>query len=209
MVTHLLFNIVLHQSKAKIKAVDDKAQTECFGITWEGPKKQKKAKKRSGKETKTLFKEQYEKLDELIEVSSNYKDVNTKMWKIKELLCGSKVGPTEPACINDPVTKELITDIDTIKQVSLEHCCKILTKNEIRECDKQELKGKEDLHKEVMNRDTKDEYDLDIKMYYKVLKRISRKGKRMFDLLNKAGDKYKEAIYWYMKRIFKNENTPF
>ena len=92
--------------------------------------------------------------------------------------------------------------------MSLEHCCKILTKNEIRECDKQELKEKEDLHKEVMNRDTKDEYNLDIKMYYKVLKRISRKGKRMFDLLNKAGDKYKEAIYWYMKRIFKNENTP-
>ena len=30
----------------------------------------------------------------------------------------------------------------------------------------------------------------------------------MFDLLNKSGDKYKEAIFWYMKKIISNETSP-
>ena len=63
-----------------------------------------------------LFKEQCGELDELIETGSSYKDVNRRMWKIKELLCGPKVGLSEPACIDDPVTGDLITDKDTIKK---------------------------------------------------------------------------------------------
>ena len=31
----------------------------------------------------------------------------------------------------------------------------------------------------------------------------------MFDLLNKSGNKYKDAIFWYMKNIIRNETTPF
>ena len=94
-------------------------------------------------------------MDELIATGFNYKDVNNRMWRLKELICGPKVGQSEPACINDPVSGELITDIETIKKVSLEHCAKILTKNEIRECDKEELEDKERLHEEIMKNTTK------------------------------------------------------
>ena len=59
-----------------------------------------------------------------------------------------------------------------------------------------------------MGKDNKDEYELDKALYYKVLKRIKEKGKRMFDLLNKSGDKYKEVIFWYMKKIISTETTP-
>ena len=68
------------------------------------------------------------------------------MWKLKELICGPKVGSSEPACINNPETGELITDKTTIKKVSLEHCAKILTKNKIRDCDREELRAKEVTH---------------------------------------------------------------
>ena len=30
----------------------------------------------------------------------------------------------------------------------------------------------------------------------------------MFDLLNKSGDKHKEAIFWNMRKIIPNETTP-
>ena len=40
---------------------------------------------------------------------------------------------------NNPESGELITDKETITKVSLDHCAKILTKNEIRECDNEEL----------------------------------------------------------------------
>ena len=35
-----------------------------------------------------------------------------------------------------------------------------------------------------------------------------KKNKNMFKLLSKAGDRYKEAIYLYMNRIFKHEEVP-
>ena len=104
------------------------------------------------------------------------------MWRLKELICGPKVGSTEPACINNPVSGELITDKDTIKRVSLEHCARILTKNEIRDCDKGELETKEKMHEEVMKFDDKSESE--------------EEGQNMFKLQNKAGKKYKDAIYW-------------
>ena len=110
-----------------IRVEDEKVQRKCFGTIWVGPKKQKKAKKRSPKTTNELFSEQCEELNELIETGTNYKEVNRRMWKLKEIICGPKVGFSEPACINNPVSGELITDKETIKKVSLEHCAKILT----------------------------------------------------------------------------------
>ena len=91
----------------------------------------KRAKNRSTKAANELLKEQCEKLNELIETGTNYKDVNRRMWKLKKLICGPKVGSSEPACINNPETGELITDKDTIKKLSLEHCAQLLDKIEL------------------------------------------------------------------------------
>ena len=121
------------------------------------------------------------------------------MWRLKELICGPKVGSTEPACINNPESGELITDKETIKKVSLDHCAKILTKNEIRECDKEELRAKEKTHKEVMKNMDKDSYELEQDMYNEVLGSLKKKDKKMFKLLNKSGRKYKDAIYWFSR----------
>ena len=45
-------------------------------------------------------------------------------------------------------------------------------------------------------------------MYNEVLDDLRKKGKKMFKLLNKSGKRYKDAIYWYMKRIFSEEEIP-
>ena len=132
----------IDEVREQIRAEDEKTQKRCFGTIWVGPKKQKKPKKKPSREINELFKEQYEELNELIETGASYKDVNRRIWKIKELICGPKVGSSEPACINNPETGELITDKTTIKKVSLEHCAKILTKNKIRDCDRKELSAK-------------------------------------------------------------------
>ena len=108
------------------------------------------------------------------------------------------MGRSEPACINNPVTGELITDKDTIRKVSLEHCAGILKKNEVRECDKLEYMAKEKTHNQVMGEDKGDRYELERDMYYDVLECLKIKNKNLFKLLNKAGDMYKEAIYLYM-----------
>ena len=45
-------------------------------------------------------------------------------------------------------------------------------------------------------------------MFYEVLESLKKKNKGMFKLLNKSGERYKEAIYYYMRRIFKQEEVP-
>ena len=100
------------------------------------------------------------------------------------------------------------TDEGRDKKVSLEHCAKILTKNEIRECDKEELRLKERTHEKVMKETDKDSYELEKDLFNEVLESLKKKDKGMFKLLNKSGEKYKEAIYYYMRRIFKQEEVP-
>lgn len=61
------------------------------------------------------------------------KMLTTKYIGSRDLLNGPKIKPSEPTCINDPVTGELITEREDIKEKSLEHCVKVLSKNEARE----------------------------------------------------------------------------
>ena len=47
----------------------------------------------------------------------------------------------------------------------------------------------------------KDSYVLSLNLYNTVLESLKKKDKHMFKLLNKSGKKYKNAIYWYMRRL--------
>ena len=115
---------------------------------------------------------------------------------------GPKVGPAEPSCINDPNTGELITNKEQIKSTSLAHCVKILTKNPIRECDKEELERKEENHRKIMEKKDNGEYILDRKLYKMVMKDIKKKNKGMFKLLNNAGNRYKKALHEEIPKAF-------
>ena len=59
--------------------------------------------------------------------------------------------------------------------MSLEHCARILKKNELRECDKQEHRKKEWTHDKVMKEADKDSYELERDMYYDVLECLKKK----------------------------------
>ena len=78
--------------------------TFIITITWEGPSKKSK---RDSKEIKELFREQQEELNELIEEGASNKDLNRKKYRLKDLIDGPKIKPSEPTCINDPETGEL------------------------------------------------------------------------------------------------------
>ena len=130
----------INELRVKIHIINMEIQVESFGITWEGPSKKKKMVKRDSKETKELYLKQQEELNELIEEGASTKDIKNKIYRLKDLLNGPKIKPSEPTCINDPVTGELITEREDIKEKSLEHCVKVLSKNEAREEDADEHK---------------------------------------------------------------------
>ena len=70
---------------------------ECFGTIWIKPKRNSRHKPRPKKEMEELFKEHLDDLLEMMNTGSNYKDTNRKIWKMKEMVVGPKVGPAEPA----------------------------------------------------------------------------------------------------------------
>ena len=92
-------------------------------------------------------------------------------------------------CISHPITGEVITDIEMIKEVSIN----ILTKNKLREQDRKELKDKEENHNKIMAIDNKDEWELDKGLIQKSSRKKKKKGKKMFKLRNNWE---KKAWHW-------------
>ena len=58
-----------------------------------------------------MYTEQIDRLDKLIKEGYTAKDINARVYKLRSIIEGPKIKPTEPACINDPKTGELITYI--------------------------------------------------------------------------------------------------
>ena len=127
---------------------------------------------------------------------------------MRNLIQGPKIRPQEPMAINHPETGELITDEGEIKEISLEHNVKILTKDKPRPQDEILFKRKRRDHEEIMNQKDKDLWELDRNTYKIVTDRIKAKNKNVFNLFNRAGPAYKEAIFQYMAKSIKKEEVP-
>ena len=198
----------VNQLESKIKQIDTEIKIDSFGIIWQAPGGGKKTKKRENRELNKMYEDQQKELDELIEKGLRGKDANTKMYNMRNLIQGPKIKPQEPMAINHPETGELITDDGEIKRISLEHNLKILKKDNPLPEHIEAIKAKEIAHKKIMNENDKDLWELDTETYKIVTDRIREKGKNVFNPLNKAGKKYKEAIFKYMTKLLKEEQIP-
>ena len=199
----------IEQLDIELNNLDEEMQREAFGVTWVGPRKKTKVKKRDSKELNEMYQEQQEELGLLIEEGAIGKDLNRRIFSLKSLITGPKVKPQERMAINDPVTNELLTDPEQIKNVSLQHNIKILTKKEPLKEDENLILMKKARHEEMMNKKSDDEeWELTFSMFCKVTDKIKSKNKNMYKLFNKAGIAYKVAIFEFMKKIIKSEIVP-
>ena len=194
----------------KLQTIDEQIQISAFGLKWVGPPKRKgKVKKRESKEIKEMFQEQQEELGMMIQEGIIGKDLNKKMYNLKNLITGPKVKKQEQMAINDPITNKLITDKEEIKNVSLQHNIKILTKDKCLPEDEELVREKKERHEEMMKKnDEEEEWELDYEMFCKVTDKIKSKNKNMYKLLNKSGAAYRIAIFEYMKKVIKCEDIP-
>ena len=136
----------------EIEEIRTDIELEAFGIRYQRQRALGKGRKRAPKDLNTVFKEQTDRLDKVLREGYTARDINAGIYKLRNTIVGPKIKLTEPVCINDSKTGELITDIDQIKQKSLEHNTQILTKNPIREQDKHILEEKEEMHRRIMSK---------------------------------------------------------
>merc|ERR1712026_339558 len=149
------------------------------------------------------YMEQQKELNEILNEGLQNKDINRRMYKLRDIVEGPKVKPQEPMAINNPKTGELITDENEIKQVSLEHNIKILTKNAPRKQDEEKFEKMRVAHELTMNKNDLDAWTLEKTMFDKVCKKIKLKNKNLYNLFNRAGEDYKEAIFEYMAKMIR------
>ena len=194
----------------KLDSIDKEIQIEAFGYIYVKERsKPKKIKKKGYKDLNSMYTEYLDEVDAAITECLDRKDINSRMYKLKTLINGPKIKPQEQAAINDPKTNILITDKEQIKKVSLEHNVEILTKMKPLPQYEYIIKEKQDSHEKMMERNQEEDmWSLDLSFYYKVTKRIKDKNKNMFFLFNKAGPKYKAALFMLMKRFIEKEEIP-
>ena len=134
----------------KLEIINLDILVDSFGIIWQFQGKSKKQKKRDSKQIKEIYQQQQEELDEMLSQGYNKKDMNAKIYKLEQMITGPKIQAAESMCIKDPKSGELITDYETIKETYLEHTTKILSKNQLREEDKNEYEEKIRNHNRIM-----------------------------------------------------------
>ena len=132
----------------KLSIIDMEIEMKAFGLVWK--KNTKKQKKKDKKELKQLFDEQIADLEDAMNEGMTGTDLSKKVNAIRNKIKGTKVKRQESMAINDPISGELITNPEVIKQKSLEHNIKILTKNKPREEDKEEIMEKHANHEAIM-----------------------------------------------------------
>ena len=191
----------------EIQFTDIDLQIASFGITWQGPSKKKK-KKQSSKDLRDLYREHLDDLNEMLKDGIQGDNLNNKMYKLRDIIEGPKIKPQEPMAINDPKTGELVTDNDEIKRISLEHNIKILTKNAPREQDRERFEKIKEAHEKAMNEPDLDAWELEKPLFKKVTEKIKLKNKTLYNLFNKAGAEYKDAIFLFMAKLIKTEKIP-
>ena len=192
--------------EAKLNFIDEEIAVECFGITWQGTGK--KTKKKTQKELKELYAKEQQELDDLLSNGLKGKGLDNKMYKLRSLINGPKHAKQEPQAINHPETGDLITNREEIKNVSLEHNKKILTKNEVPKEHEDEIRKQKLAHEKIMESNDKDIWTLNFQTFKSVLCKIKDKGKNMYKNLFKSGERYQLAVFLYMSKLIKTEQLP-
>ena len=80
----------INELRIRIHIVNLSIQVESFGISWEGPTRQKNKTKRDSKDINKQFQEQEEELDQLLKEGTSAKDLNSKIYWLKEIINGQK-----------------------------------------------------------------------------------------------------------------------
>ena len=158
---------------------------------------------------KELRRRQYDMMEEEINRLKLAKyGRSTSVFKMKEIVAGSKKSQQEAHAVIDEETKELVVGTDEIKEVTLKHCVKSLKNGIPEEEVKQIVDLVNNVHDERMKEVETEDDDVTIEDFEEVLSKIEKKNKRSYDFLIRTGEGFKESIFQLCKRIIRDETVP-
>ena len=196
----------------KVEQINTKMKWIAFDKTKPKTRKEvvKGVEQSEEEQGKQLLTKQNERMEaEIKKIKAENKGRVTQVYKMRELIAGTKKAAQEANAIVDFRTNELVVSNSEIKQVTLDYCLQVLSNNEPDPRVKELVQYKEIVHNLRMM-DKENDYDNEItdEDFFMVLAKFESKKSRSYDFIVNAGIKYKLAIFQLCKRFINKEEFP-
>ena len=132
---------------------------------------------------------------EIVKVKAMKQGRATKVFKMREIISGSKKAGKEAHAIIDPETKELVVSNSEIKKVTLNYCVNVLKNNKPAEEVKQLIELKEAVHElRMKDKDNDEEYEISDKDFLETVGKFEAKKSKSYEFIVNTGLECKIAI---------------
>ena len=205
---------------ANIEKIETKIKFQSFGKT-KPPTKQKISRRleeqaavagqmdSEDRKASKLYKDQCQEIEDDINKLKALKFGRvTNVFKMAEIVGGTKKQKGEAHAIIDPKTNEIVVNTEEIKRISLEHCVKVLQNNPTEPEAELYVKLESELHEVLMADETDKDTNINKEDFDKVVQKFKQKKKPTYQFLTKAGDSYQESIYRLCSRMIRDEDFP-
>ena len=130
------------------------------------------------------------------------------MFNLKEKVLGSKKAQQEPAVIKDPITNKLVTDVESIKKVSLKYCVDLLTNRKPKPEYEQFIEMKKEIHNERMAEVIENDVEFSETLYNDCLKILKKKNPKKYAFILKGGEALKKSLVALFRYVWTTEDKP-
>ena len=132
----------------------------------------------------------------------NKKGKSAVVFNLKEKVLGSKKAQQEPAVIKDPITNKLVTDVESIKKVSLKYCVNLLTNIKPKPEYEQFIEMKKEIHNERMAEVIENDVEFSETLFNDCLKILKKKNPKKYALILKGGVALKKSLVALFRYIW-------
>ena len=116
----------------------------------------------------------------------------------------------EAQAVRDPGTGKLVVSPEEIQAAVVSHCESVLRNNKPDVGYENEIKLKEELHdlRMISPSQDSDNFQVDKKLFDKVVKKFQKGGKKNYDFLVKCGENFKNSVFKFCLRMISDETFP-
>ena len=186
-------SLSIEEVKKKTDALQNKVKFQAFGKTKPATATAKKRWLEERKEATTgMDDEEARKIlhiqsqtieDEINKIKSGRHGRVTNVFKMRELVAGSKKQKQEAHAVKDTKTGKTVVSCEEIRRVNLEHCVNVLKNNTPKPEVEVLLKCQSELHDMMMKEETDKDATVTEEEYNEVVSKFKKKNKKSYFFL--------------------------
>ena len=132
----------------------------------------------------------------------------TNIFKIQEIVSGSKKAPQEPHAVKDAKTNELVVASTEIKRVTLNNCMHTFKHNHSHDDVEALVSLVNSVHDKIMVKGEEDPFEITEDDFEDIVKKLEKKNKIIYDFLIKTGKQFKLVVFKLCRRLIESEQFP-